>query len=122
MNRRVRAACCCSMQQHIIYIYLVYIMSIPEVVPPINQYLYYCSTRQMLRISYFWPDWNSYARQDVFHTISSTKRSHSFVFFSKNLKTQIMNNQILKRMSRTVLYPPPPRLRPCMIMSTPPPL
>ena len=38
------------------------------------------STRQMLRISYIWPDWNSYVRLGVFHTIFSTKRSH-YCFF-----------------------------------------
>ena len=32
----------------------------------------------MLRISYFWPDWNSYVRLGVFHTIFSTKRSHPY--------------------------------------------
>ena len=37
-------------------------------------------TRQMLRISYFWPDWNSYVRLGVFYTIFSTKRSHSCFF------------------------------------------
>ena len=40
----------------------------------------YSSTRQMLRISFFWPDWNSYVRLGVFHTIFSTKRSH-YCFF-----------------------------------------
>ena len=38
------------------------------------------STRRMLRSSYFWPDRNSYARLRVFHTIFSTKRSHSYFF------------------------------------------
>ena len=36
------------------------------------------STRQMLRISYFWPSWNSYVRLGVFHTFLSTKRSHFY--------------------------------------------
>ena len=40
----------------------------------------YSSTRQMLRNSYIWPDWNSYVRLRVFHTIFSTKRSHPYFF------------------------------------------
>ena len=44
-------------------------------------------TRQMLRISYFWPDWNSYVRLGVFHNTFSTKRSHSC--FSQNIQSQI---------------------------------
>ena len=47
----------------------------------------------MLRISYFWPDWNFYARLGVFHTIFSTKEV-TFLFFSQNL-TQILHCQIL---------------------------
>ena len=37
-------------------------------------------TRQMLRISYFWPDWNSYVRLGVFHNIFGTKGSRSILF------------------------------------------
>ena len=43
------------------------------------------STRQMLTFSYFWPDWIFYARLGVFHTIFSTKRSHSY-FSPQNLR------------------------------------
>ena len=38
----------------------------------------YSSTRQMLRISCIWPDWNSYVKLGVFHTIFSTNRCHSY--------------------------------------------
>ena len=38
----------------------------------------YSSTPQMLRISYFWPDWNSYVRPGAFHTMFSAKMSHSY--------------------------------------------
>ena len=39
------------------------------------------STRKVLRISYFWPDWNSYVRLGVFrHTIFNSMRSHSYFF------------------------------------------
>ena len=53
----------------------------------------YSSTRQMLRISFFWPDWNSYVRLGVFHTIFSTKRSHSF--FPPQTCLKFFDDQIL---------------------------
>ena len=46
------------------------------------------STGQMLRISYFWPDWNCYARLGMFHTIFSTKRPHSY--FPPNLRLKFL--------------------------------
>ena len=42
--------------------------------------LFIYSTRQMLRISHFWPDWISCVRLGVSHTMCSTKRSHSYFF------------------------------------------
>ena len=51
------------------------------------------STQQMLRISCFWPDWNSYLRLGVSYTSFSTKRSHSH--FSPKSQSQILNYQIL---------------------------
>ena len=51
------------------------------------------SMRHQLRNSYFWPDWSSYVRLGVFHTIFSTKKV-AFLFFPKNL-SQILNFQIL---------------------------
>ena len=45
----------------------------------ISMSLTWYSTRQMLRISYFWPGWNSYVRLGVFHANLSTKRSHSYL-------------------------------------------
>ena len=46
------------------------------------------STRQMLRNSYFWPDWNYYARLGVFHTIFSSKEV-TFLVFPHNLGLKI---------------------------------
>ena len=48
------------------------------------------STRQMLIISYFWPEWNSYVRLGVFHTIFSTKKSNSFCSQKLNIKLFII--------------------------------
>ena len=51
----------------------------------------------MLRISYFWSDWNSYATLGVFYTIFSTKVT--FLFFPKiSLKFLII------RFSTSVAY------------------
>ena len=58
-------------------------------------------TRQMLRISYFWTDWNSYVWLGVFHAIFSTKKSNSS-FFPK-YQSQILNYQIL-RICRVLCY------------------
>ena len=52
------------------------------------------SMRHQLRISYFWPDWNSYVRLGVFNTIFSTKEV-TFLFFPPNLSLKILNHQIL---------------------------
>ena len=49
------------------------------------------AVRDMLRISYIWPDWNSHVRLGVFHTIFSTKRYIS----PPKFQLQIVNNQIL---------------------------
>ena len=60
------------------------------------------STRQMLRNSYFWPDWNYSVRLGLFHTIFSTKGSH--FFFPSESHYQIINYQIIIicRVLRTV--------------------
>ena len=58
------------------------------------------STRQMFTISYFWPDWNSHARLGVFHTIFSTKRSHSY--FYPKISDSNSSSSDSSHLSRTV--------------------
>lgn len=40
-------------------------------------YVLYSTRHNMLRVFYFWPDWNSNVKLGVFQTNFSTKRSHS---------------------------------------------
>ena len=52
----------------------------------------------MLRISYFWPDWNSYVRLGAFHTIFSTKKV-AVVFSPQNLSLKLLIIRFLTSVS-----------------------
>ena len=59
------------------------------------QDLLYKYAADVENLFYFWPDWNSYARLDVFHTSFSTKEVTFLVCLPKNVKSQMINYQIL---------------------------
>ena len=52
----------------------------------------------MLRISFIWPDLNSYVRLGVFHTIFSAKSRYkevAFLFFPQNFSLKFLIVKIL---------------------------
>ena len=62
------------------------------------------STRPMLRISYFWPDWNSYGRLWVCSTLFSVQEV-TFLFFPPKSLSQILEILSIRSMSRTCYQP-----------------
>ena len=58
----------------------------------------------MLRISYFWPDWNSYGRLWVCSTLFSVQEV-TFLFFPPKSLSQILEILSIRSMSRTCYQP-----------------